>query len=94
MEPKSDCSLIQRSQRLGRVQCQRAVLFRQLFAIHTEHQRRVQVQRRCHSQTLLQRNLPHRIVGQVFAANDVSDALGRIVHHHGELVGGIAVSAL
>ena len=39
----------------------------------------------------LQQDLARRVVGQVFAAHDVGDALRGVVHHHGQLVGPQAV---
>jgi cobalamin biosynthesis protein CbiG len=41
----------------------------------------------------LQQDLARRVVGQVLAAHHVGDALRRVVDHHRQLVGGLAVGA-
>jgi hypothetical protein len=54
----------------------------------------VQIARRRQAEQPLQVNLPRRVVGQVFTAHDIGDALRGIVHHHRELVRPRAVGAL
>ena len=65
-----------------------------LCAVVRQHQRRVQVARRRQAQRALQQDLARRVVGQVRAAHDVSDALRRVVDDHGQLVGPQPVGAL
>ncbi len=53
----------------------------------------MQVGRLGQMQVALQQDLSRRVVGQVFAANDVRDTLRRVVHHNGQLVRKQAVCA-
>ena len=69
------------------------VLFGKLLAVVAAHQGRVQVAGGWHAQGALQQDLARRVVGQVFAAHHVRDALVCIVHHHGQLVGPQAIGA-
>jgi len=54
----------------------------------------VGVTRRRVTEPLLQINLSRRRVQQVGAADDVRDALRRVVHHHGQLIGVRSIRAL
>ena len=69
--------------RVLQIQSLRSVLFGQLFTIAPQHHRRVQVLRLRQTQGALQQNLAGRVVCQVCAPNNMRDALGRVVHHHG-----------
>ncbi len=76
------------------IQCLRAVLLGQLFAICRQHQRRVQVLRRGQTKGALQQDLPRCIASQVFAPHHMGDALRCVIHHYGQLVGPQAVGTL
>ena len=60
----------------------RTMLFGELFpAIHA-HQRRVQIVRLAQAQRLLQQDLARRVVGQVFSAHHIANALRSVIDHH------------
>ena len=80
--------------RCGGVQALCAILFGQFFAVSGHHQRRVHINRPGQTQGLLQQYLTRRVVGQIFAAHDMRDALGRVIQHHGQLVSPQAIAAL
>ena len=82
----------QRLQRPVQVQGRAPVCF-DSFSPFAQHQRRVQVARRRQAELALQQDLPRRVAGQVFAADDVADALRRIVDDDRQLVGEDAVGA-
>ena len=63
------------------------MLFGELFSVFHADQRRVQIARLGQTQGVLQRDLARGVVGQVFAAHHIGDALLAIVDDHGQLVG-------
>lgn len=69
------------------------MLLGELFSVSAAHQRSMQVAGRGQAQGLLQQYLARRIVGEIFAPNHMRDALGAVVHHHGQLVGPQAIGA-
>ena len=77
----------------GRDQRLCTILLGEFFTVGAQHQRRVQVLRRRHFQCTLQQDLARRVIHQVRAPHHVGDALCRIVHHHGQLVGKAAIGA-
>ena len=86
--------LPQCSERIAHVDRWRAMLLRQLFAVGAEHQRQVQIARRRQAEQALQMHLPRRVVGEILAANDIGDALCRVVDHDRELICREPVGAL
>ena len=72
--------------RLVHVDSLRTILLGQLFAICTQNQRRVQIQRLRQTQRALQQNLPRSVVRQVLAADYMRNALRSIIHHYCQLI--------
>src|SRR5690606_21719751 len=62
-------------------------LFRELPAVGILDQRDVQERRRRETQQAVKPDLSRRRQQEVRAAHDMRDALGGIIHDHGELVG-------
>lgn len=68
-------------------QRRRVVLFREFIAVAIESQRQMEVIRRLPAKMLIQRNLPHRRLNQVCAADNLGDPLKVVVDHHRQVVG-------
>src|SRR5690606_35339285 len=83
----------QRRQRVGRVDGPRRLGLGQLLSVRTGHQWQVRIAGHGYPERVLEEDLPAGGIEQVRAADHVGDALVGIVHHHGELVGPVAVSA-
>jgi hypothetical protein len=94
MQPQRRSGLRQGRHRVSKLQGHRPVLFGQLLPVAPQHQRRVQVGRCGQAQSVLQQDLPGRVVAQVLATHDMGHALCGVVNHHGQLVGPQAVGAL
>ena len=69
------------------------MLFRQLFAIGSQNQWCMQVSRLGQIQRLLQHYLARGIVSQIRSAHHMTDALRRVVYHHGQLIGPKAIGS-
>ena len=91
---KDSCGDFKLFQRAADVQRLGTVLFGQFLAVCRHHQRRVQVLGWLITQRLLQHLLPGSVVGQVFAPDDVRDALRSVIDDHRKLVGPQAVCTL
>ena len=69
------------------------MLFREFLAAGISHEGEVQVTRRGQPERLLQSDLAGGVVGQIFSAHHIGDALLGVVHHDRQLVSPEAVGA-
>ena len=68
-------------------------LFGEFLTRPVNHDGKVRVGRRRHTETLLQPDLPRRRIEQIDTAHDRIDALRRVIDDDGQLVGVLTVGA-